>query len=116
MSRSRVSISAHALGVSAPEESGMESLIALDKERLIERHRAQVLRIYTGITQRAAEHRAEVDGLTARVAGLRSSEDALKKRVNHLMLVLLFCVGAVLYFSARDVACPVIPWIVKVAQ
>lgn len=112
----RASISAHALGVSAPEENGMESLIALDKERLIERHRAQVLRIYTGITQRAAEQRAEVDGLTGRVSGLRASEDALKKRVNYLMLALLFCVGAVLYFAARDAACPIVPWIVKVAQ
>lgn len=112
----RASISAHALGVAAPEESGMESLIALDKERLIERHRAQLLRVYAGITQRAKEHRAEVESLTERLSALRISEDVLKSKVNYLMAALLFCVGAVTYFAVKDVACPALPWIARIVQ
>lgn len=112
----RASISAHALGVSAPEESGMESLIALDKERLIERHRAQLARLYAGITQRALEHQVEITALAKQVSELRAQRQALSAKVSWLMLVLLFCVGAVTYFAVKDVACPSVPWIVKVTQ
>jgi hypothetical protein len=114
VSRRQTSIDAHALGVLASAEESTPR--DWDRERLIKRHQEHVARIYAGITERAKEHREQVELLTDRLLAARGSERDLRRKVDYLMLALLFCVGAVLYFAVKDVACPALPWISKIVQ
>ena len=96
------SIDAHSLGVLPDSaDDSMESLVLIDRERLIQRHQAQIQRLHEGVRQRAAEHAETIEALIARMAELSSASGKQKRLIDNLWMTVAFLAELALYFSMR---------------
>ncbi len=93
-------IQMHALGVAIdPADMAMDSLLRIDKERLIARHAAEVESLKRDIT-----------GWQSHASDLGNEIRSLKRREDWfhigMLAVGLFCA----YLVARDMGCSAMPW------
>lgn len=90
----------HSLGVARhPDDIAMESLLQIDRQRLVERHDSELKMLD-----------ADIEGLKRHASDLGNQIRSARRREDRLMWILAGTIIFAGYLAVRDIGCPALPW------